>query len=480
MTRSNYAELSGGVGRSVHFRSERFRSRSILHQLQPNLAIAGGGASLYDLSMNGISFHLPAIGEVPEEGEVLSIRLSLAGKQAFSGDGRVVRTEPEADGRIKVAATLVDNFLDVPHLIRLHDDIAFDRELDRGLEVYACVPNAYRQVCSEVALFLQHWRALLDQRDQRSRENGAVSEDLEERAEARMREGWIRLRREANKSSLDCYVSREVLRAAKALTELQITPLVMPGPLWARAYNKPLGYPGDFFMMNYMYDGRRHGDSVYGRIMHQLGREERLADTVASRRDLMLEHIDRAVKEADGQGPVRISCLASGPAREVEDYLRRYDGKREILWTLIDQDDRALSYANERLLRAAKGAANRIKVNCLFTSFQQLIGNPELLGELADQDFLYSAGFFDYLPDEVARLVASRCMDMVRPGGRVLFGNAARAPDVHWVPEFVLDWRMNYRDAGELRSVLPAGAVDVQMLTDASSSWHFVEAHRGL
>ena len=182
----------------------------------------------------------------------------------------------------------------------------------------------------------------------------------------------------------------------------------------------------------------------------------------------MLEQIDRAVNETDGDEPVRISCLASGPAREVEDFLRNYNGERHIQWTLIDQDARALSYANEKLLRAAAGKERRIQVNCLFTSFRQLAG----------QDLIYSAGFFDYLPDKAARQIAALCVDMLRPGGRLLLGNAANERDVHWMPEFVLDWHMHYRDISELREVFPNDVVGVHPLTDTSNSWHFIEARR--
>ena len=162
----------------------------------------------------------------------------------------------------------------------------------------------------------------------------------------------------------------------------------------------------------------------------------------------------------------------------MEDFLKEYDGDRRIIWTLIDQDDRALSYANDGLLRAAAGKTDRIQVNCLFTSFRQLVGNRELLGEVSGQDFLYSAGFFDYLSKDEARQVASLCLAMLKPGGCLLFGNAAKGPDVHWVPEFILDWHMNYREASDLEAVLPHDAADVRMLTDSSSSWHFIEAHR--
>lgn len=451
----------------------------------PSVFVGGKPVSLYDVSMNGLSYFPTPGTELPEIGSEHEVSMSFDTVEAFSGRARVVRVE-EPTSRSKVAMAILDDFIDIPRLGTVHDSFAFEKALSQGTAKYELVPREYREVVSRVSVFLAHWKYLLDRREAEiGRAEGALAHEslalAEKKAEEAMRREWRPLRLAANAASISINSDRTTFHAAKRLTELQITPLLKEAPLWWRAYEKPFGYPGDFVMMRYMYEDVRRGDTMYGRIMHQLGREERLAATVTSRKQLLLEHLNRVVRDAPpSPEPLRIACLASGPATEVEEFLSTYDGTRKIHWTLIDQDDRALSHANERLTRAGWRCRDRIRVSCLFTSFKQLVSDPRLVDEFGAQHFIYSAGFFDYLTDPVARQVAETCFRLVEPGGRVLFGNAARRPDVHWVPEFVLDWRLLYRTEEDVRALFPetADANTIELVSDSSDSWHFLEARR--
>lgn len=482
---SGYEELSGGVGRSIHFRSERYQSRTLMGSAVPSVFIGGVQVSLYDVSMNGLSYFQPVGSEPHAVGTEHSVSMSFDTIEAFSGRARVVRVE-DAASRVKVGMTILDDFIDIPRLTSVHDSFAFEKALAQGTAKYDLVPRDYRDILSQVATFLAHWRDLLDRREaELSGGGGTLARENVERAEMKaeeaMRGEWTKLRLAANAASINLHQNRATFYAAKRLTELVVTPLLREAPLWWRAYEKPFGYPGDFVMMRYMYEDTRRGESMFGRIMHQLGREERLAATVTSRKELLLEHLHRVIRDApEGPEPLRIACLASGPATEVEEFLSTYEGTRRIHWTLIDQDDRALSHANERVTRAGWRCRDRIRVSCLFTSFKQLVSDPRLVDEFGEQHFIYSAGFFDYLSDPVARQVAETCFRLVEPGGRVLFGNAARRPDVHWVPEFVLDWRLLYRTEEDVRALFPdtADANTIELVSDSSDSWHFLEARR--
>jgi hypothetical protein len=63
----------------------------------------------------------------------------------------------------------------------------------------------------------------------------------------------------------------DVLRATKLFTEQVLTPEFMGGPIWNRSYRKPFGYPGDFQMMNYVYEWLPRGATVYEKLLHRLG-----------------------------------------------------------------------------------------------------------------------------------------------------------------------------------------------------------------
>jgi hypothetical protein len=246
---------------------------------------------------------------------------------------------------------------------------------------------------------------------------------------------------------------------------------------------KPQGYPGDYLAMSWMYDGRRRGETLFARLMDQLGHEERLAATVPARKRFLVRQIEECVAEISPRrdGPVRIVSIGSGPAREVVDYLAATPPGPVIEFTLIDQDEQALAFAYDELCQAALAHEGRVRIVCRHVSFRQLFTMPELLREVAGLDMLYSAGFLDYLGDEMGRVFMKSCFELIRDSGRLVFGNAAVAPGVRWMPEFVLDWTMIYRTEEELLHLASdfAPKVRLEVDRDESKAWLFLVARRG-
>ena len=476
-TGDSYEDLSGAVGRGVRFRTQRYRSSHLLDAAGPEIWLDGKVATLYDLSMNGMSVLVPEADGEMARGRVVDVRLDIAGGRFWQGKAKVVRFEDDTSPA-RVGLSLVDGFIDVPALQRLHGDRAFDALIRRDIALRLQVPESYRTVCCDIAAFLGHWKMVLDRREAELRERRALREgmaDAESRAEETMRPRWRNLRQRANDEVYAFWNEEGVHEAARELTKLVVTPHVTDAPLLHRAYHKPRGYPGDYRMLGYMYDASREGDGAFARVMHQLGREERLAWTVPDRRDLLVAHTARVVEASPPNATVHITCIGSGPAREVADYLSQGPPPRKVVWTLVDQDEGALSFANERLIRIASTMQDRVVIRCLQVSFRQLFTHTRLLSELEGQHLVYSAGLFDYLRTPAAGWLVKQLYGLVRPGGEVLIGNASgEALDVRWMPEFVLDWQMIYRPQTELRAI--AGAAEgarIQMESDRSESWHF-------
>jgi hypothetical protein len=65
------------------------------------------------------------------------------------------------------------------------------------------------------------------------------------------RETWI----EAAQCLPEIVSAPGQLQLAKAYTESHLTPELMGAPLWRQAYAKPLGYPGDYVVMEHIYAG---------------------------------------------------------------------------------------------------------------------------------------------------------------------------------------------------------------------------------
>ena len=490
MPARSYENLQGGQGRSIYYRAERLRPRALMLETPPTVEVASRPVRVYDLSATGLSYWAQAPDDVSAAGARVPVRIRLGDVEAFSAQGEIVRHQP-VGGRTKVALRFLDDQLVATQLRRLHDRVEFERAAEEGLDRYRAVPPAYRSACSDARLFFDHWRQLLDRREAQLRDTeppATLSErlhEVERSVEPRMREEWGDVHAALNEASKDI-TEGAALVASKRFTEALLTPVLRASPFLWRCYVKPQGYPGDFMAMTWMYEGQRQGETIFGRVLDQLGLDERLAATVRVRKRLLVRHIAECVEEATRRGgrvdasgavrPIRIVTIGAGPAREIVDYLDQTESSVPIEFLLIDQDEQALEFAAGQAGRAALRHGGRVSVQLRHVSFSQLFELPDLLGEVEGADMIYSAGLFDYLREAPARALLHGCFGLLGEGGRLVVGNAASVPGLRWVPEFLLDWTMLYRTESEMSALGEGLSGSLKVERDDSDTWLFLVA----
>ena len=480
----NYENLQGGHGRSIYYRAERLRPRALMSHVPPSVEVDSQPVQIHDLSATGLSYWVEPKADVPEERLRVPVLLRLGDVEAFSSQGEIVRHQP-VGGKTKVALRFLDEQLVTAKLRKLHDRVEFEKSVGEGLDRYRAVPPAYRAACSDARLFFDHWRQLLDRREQQLREMESPANlaerlaEVERSVEPRISAGWREIHAAANDASKDI-TEGEPLVACKRYTETLLTPGLRASPFLWRCYVKPQGYPGDFQAMTWMYDGLRQGETIFGRLLDQLGLDERLAATVRVRKRLLVRHIAGCVDEAtpDREWPVRIVSIGAGPAREVVDYLNETEVRAPIEFILIDQDEQALAFAASEVGQAALRHAGKVSVQFRHVSFSQLFKLPELLGEVRGADMIYSAGLFDYLREGSARALLQGCFGLIGEAGRVVVGNAAAVDGLRWVPEFLLDWTMLYRTDADMAALGEGLDGSLEVERDDSDTWIFLTARK--
>lgn len=461
-----YEHLSGGVARGRFFRSERYAAREWLNRVRAVLFVDGTARGIHDLSMNGIAFYAESVEDAPAVGESVALRLTIGDAVAFEGRGETTRAEPTSRGA-KIALRLVDGFLDIPRIVALHDELALDQELSQGPVPDAeRIPPAYRIVCADTVHLMRRYRDILDRYEALlSPEDADGARRLEEvydTALTRFRGEWGALRVRANELIQD--FDKETRLAAKRYTESVVTPEFMQADVWRRCYEKPLGYPGDFEVMNYLYAGKPIGDSLFVRMLFQVGLEQPLAACVPHRGRELTARIREAIATADG--PTRVTSLGCGPAKEVEAYLKGTVPPNPVHFTLIDQDYQALSQAYSQIIRQSGRLGDKVTAECLYVSFVQFLRDAEMFGRLPEQQLIYSAGLFDYLKVTDARQLCFALYQKVAPGGSLIIGNMRSPTTGEWSLEYIADWTLVYRTEADMREIAafcPDATIDVTM-----------------
>jgi hypothetical protein len=456
-----YEELIGGEGRQIFYRAQRYRAREIFRSTLPNLQIDGISYSLQDISLNGIGASgAPGANQLCAPGTQVPVELGLRGLSLFEARGEVVRVAPAASGA-KIGLRLLDRFVDIAHLTAKYDEALIRADLAAELDLDGAIDPAYRQLCAEVLHLLRSYRAVLDRYEQTRPEAAAVTEMLAA-CEARVLPRWRTLWHRANALVAPIMGEETARRAAKRFTELVLTPEFMPGAIWRRSYEKPLGYPGDFRIMRMVYEWGREGERLFDRLMHRIGLD--VAECIATRMVMMRQAIAETVL-APGEGPARITSLGCGPAREVSDYLGLRALPRPVQFTLIDQDHDALAMAYEQTLPAVMRLRRDASVNCLHTSFMQLLKPGNILTQLPQQDLVYTVGLIDYLSERRAKSLVASLYAQLAPGGTLIVGNMMETPVGNlWPMEFLCDWSIVYRSERQM-AALAAGLPEARVST---------------
>jgi extracellular factor (EF) 3-hydroxypalmitic acid methyl ester biosynthesis protein len=239
----------------------------------------------------------------------------------------------------------------------------------------------------------------------------------------------------------------------------------MGGPIWNRSYRKPFGYPGDFQMMNYVYEWLPRGATVYEKLLHRLGLD--VLECVASRMVMAQHAIAGVVASGAGSSrPARVLSLGCGPAQEIVNYLALKRLPRAIDITLVDQDHQALDYAYGRVYPEILRLDNGSNVRCLEVSFIELMKASGAVIDLPPQDLIYTVGLVDYLSQKRAMQLARVLYDRLQPGGQLVIGNVAEVPlGGRWSSEFIFDWSMFFRteqDMVEIAAAVPDARSEIR------------------
>ena len=477
----DYEPLTGGTGKDIHYRQPRHAIADLLgthSDIDHYVGFASLTGAILDFGISGLAFSLPA--EAPAAGSVIDgFRVVIGNDTLYQGRALIRYCRRDTHLRTKVGAQLLDGTLDRDAMVMAKNRALVARTASSFSETLDAGPSQpYREAMADLVLLLSSYRELLDSQEQSLRSLSApgvrdrAEEEILDIAIAQFSAQYERYRRRCNE--LTSGLSGPTKAAYRRYTEAVLHPHMISAPDIHHAYHKPLGYPGDYVLMSYLYDPRRYGNSLYDKLIHQVAvREEPMAEGVRKRKDFLLEQIRLVVasKQHSTELPCRILSLACGPAQEIVEFVAESPGAAcPVVFTLIDQDQRALNHANSRLSRLLIPGATSIRAEYLYVGARQLIAQLDAFEALPAQDLIYAAGLFDYIKTPTAQRLVRRLFQKLRRGGKLVVGNFKAPNDATWGLEYVVDWRLIYRTRDDMRAIAETidESCNVQLTSDAS------------
>lgn len=456
-------DLRGGEGRNIVFRPDRFRARDLIQNEPLKIQVDGKPFILDDIAVAGLAYKMPANKVAIVEGQVVTVEVLLRREPIYTGQAKVVRIDKPGGGSWRVALELLNGFIDLPMVRELDETQRFRQLLDDGARAQRQqVPAAYQAIITEMAHFISTWESALVGRQQKIE---AAGNDVERRLRSltdqvydAIVDEWRGLVSQAGALTERLAPAGAVRDDIKRYTETMVTTRLLGAPLVHQAFEKPLGYPGDYRTMHQIYANQRTGSTPMAAVVQGLLCDDIMSRGVRSRKDAMKDILGAIIRASAGR-PLRILSLGCGPAREVSELVAEWPaGGPDVEWVLVDQEIDALRDAHDSTFRALASRTSPGRVRCLHLSFAQMVADPgEGLGDTLF-DVIYTTGLTDYLERGKAQQMVDMLLGRVVSGGHLIVANALSPSAWSWACEYLLDWRLVYRTQTDLRALVNSAA----------------------
>ena len=338
------------------------------------------------------------------------------------------------------------------------------------------INRSYQVIISEFRAFLSEaskWADQADMSDVLPRDpDGRIREDVfYDLAEPIMRKGgeyltW--LEEEGRKIPVEESV------AHRNFAQTALHPLLMRAPFVYRTFVKPLGYAGDYEMVNQILTDPRQGNSTYFQIVNTLFLKAAVAQAHRNRIDILVDYLNQAAERArKEERPISVLNVGCGPAIEIRRFIAEHPQPHLLSFTLVDFSEPTLEYTRARIEEVCAREGKTVKVEFVHESVHDLLKRAAKRGaplEGKTFDFVYCAGLFDYLSDKVCARLLQYFASRTHAGGSVLVTNVHSGNPQKVLMEHLLEWHLIYRDEAQLESLLPLPGTDGRVYMDETGA----------
>jgi extracellular factor (EF) 3-hydroxypalmitic acid methyl ester biosynthesis protein len=272
--------------------------------------------------------------------------------------------------------------------------------------------------------------------------------------------------------------------AHRVFVRRQIHPLVFCAPFAYRTYHKPLGYAGDYEMVNMILRDPFEGGSLFAKALNSWFISQPPAEAHRNRiKHLTKQLVQETARVAAAGRAARIYNLGCGPAAEVQRFLAEHDISNHADFSLLDFNNETIAYATSVLQEAKTRHQRSTRINMIKKSVGQILkgrGRSTATAPESKYDYIYCAGLFDYLADQHCKQLMNIFYDMLAPGGLLMATNVDASNPIQQMLDYVLDWNLIYRRGARLREAAPDAAHpdDLSVSADVTSVNIYLEVRK--
>ncbi len=272
-------------------------------------------------------------------------------------------------------------------------------------------------------------------------------------------------------------LDQTLIRAVKDSFRLLMGPWVFKSRIMKYAFQKPRGFPGDYQMLEYLYDNKPISERS-GEYFDRYFLKTPFAVALRMRCSALCERLLWAIKSFDASAVdvVNISC---GPSRELRMLMAQLPKDKSVTFTCLDQDEAALRYSQDCL---REPEYTNVQLKFFRKDIKDIAGDTFPFDSYGRHDLIFCADIIDYLPRRLAGRLLEVLYGLLREGGLLIFTQQNQAKTFPpLAPDWFCDWQIQLRGREEIVQLLqkngiPAAAAAID--TDEFGYMYYVTVTR--
>jgi extracellular factor (EF) 3-hydroxypalmitic acid methyl ester biosynthesis protein len=426
----------------------------------PRLQVIAGHCE--NVSLHGLCIAIPngaeRAGLLQVDDRLIGLHVTLQSGEVVANSDAIVRHLRPSGSDLLVGLQLDGGVIDLPTLYEKQSRSLFASrcdEVERHADSQRIRPP-FKEWVSDLRSYLERMRGFLDRE-----ELALQSEDrytYGELCNQYLAEVGPRMVQRVHAASHSMAgllgdLSEEEHIAHRSYAQLHLGSLFLTAPFIRRAQQKPLGYAGDYEMMNMLYrPSHMEGPSLFARVVNQCAATETAARANINRVDYLCAKLSALLVAAQQSGSrerVRVASIGSGPAREIESLLESAPQLGPFLEVmLVDQDPRAIAFCERRLTPIAQRSGARL--HFVRESVRRLLCGGMIAQTMGPRQLIYSAGLFDYLSDRSFSALLGTLYEAIPRGGQLIVGNVDVSNPTRYFMEYFAEWFLIHRSRAQL------------------------------
>lgn len=415
-----------------------------------------------NFSAHGLAVELQESFNALVSGTPLTVTARVDSQIAYSGGGTAVYVTSKS-GSSQLGISLTDGLLDVSIVYREKRNKDLTETLVCALkqrERSAAIPSDFRVEVSDLRNFLETLKSILDEKEKRyAEENRLTQLDFRTMVDSVDREAVGQINRSLRRIGMVVNdLGREEHEICRKYFQTGLHSILLLSPFFRRAYLKPLGYAGDYGIVNMLLKNLDEGDTLFAKVLSRQGCGLPVAEAHRNRISYLAEQINGRIKARRRTGDiVRVMSIGCGPSQEVVDVITTNPDSEMAEFTLIDFDPEALYHCQKTIAEAKAKTKRPVRVTIVNKSVRDLIKEARKGLGLELFDLIYCAGLYDYLTSEMCSRLTQIAYGWLKPEGQLIITNVSTANEYRIFMEYGLEWFLFHRSVEELETVV-AGA----------------------